>query len=258
MPKYVAKQPDAQGFVDYTDAENKVWGTLIKRQMTIIEKYACDEFLDGLHKLNFAEDRIPQCSEVSDALRPHTGWAVEPVAAIIPFKQFFQLLTDKKFPAATFIRRKEELDYLQEPDIFHEFYGHCPLLTQPAYADFVQWYGENALEADPELYPILGRLFWFTIEFGLLNTSKGLRIYGGGILSSYQETQYALDSKKPKRVPFDLKAVINTEYRYDIIQEIYYIIERLDSLFELKQIDIIQFIANNLEQKHQGKDKFIC
>src|SRR5579859_421111 len=136
ISKYVAKVPDVDGNIAYTSEEHAVWHDLIVRQRPIVDKYACPEYLDALEKMHFPTDRIPQCSEVSTVLKKHTGWEVAPVPALIPFGQFFQLLADKKFPAASFIRSREEMDYLQEPDIFHEIFGHTPLLTDPRFAEF--------------------------------------------------------------------------------------------------------------------------
>jgi phenylalanine-4-hydroxylase len=193
-----------------------------------------------LKALDLPSDRIPQCGEISEVLKQKTGWSVAPVEAIIPLEDFFTLLANKRFPAATFIRIREELDYLQEPDIFHEFFGHCPLLTNQAYADFVQWYGENALRTSKKAQALLGRLFWFTVEFGLINTTKGLRIYGGGILSSYEETIYALESEIPQRIAFDLDKILQTPYRYDVIQNCYFVVDAIADLFTLKSDSILQ------------------
>ena len=180
---YIAKTTDDSGKVLYTSEENETWNILIERQLRVIEQRACEEFLAGLQKLALPKDHVPQCAEITEKLQQTTGWSVKPVPALISLKEFFTLLANKQFPAATFIRKREELDYLKEPDIFHEFFGHCPLLTNEAYADFVEWYGKIALTTDSEkIHSLLGRIFWFTIEFGLLQSKEGLRIYGGGIL----------------------------------------------------------------------------
>jgi phenylalanine-4-hydroxylase len=239
---YVAKPVDAKGNVAYTDEENRIWHELIMRQTPIIQGRACDAYVQGLDLLTLPTDRIPQCHEVSDVLRETTGWALEPVAALIPFDVFFNLLANRKFPAATFIRRQEELDYLQEPDIFHEVFGHCPMLTNQACADFTEMYGKLALKATHDERVMLAKLYWFTIEFGLLKTAKGLRAYGGGILSSKSETIYALESDVPKRKPFDALDILRTPYRIDIIQPIYFVIDDFDVLFELIQMDLISLI----------------
>jgi phenylalanine-4-hydroxylase len=240
MTKYIAKTPNSKGIVDFTAEENETWKILFERQIQVVQNRACDEYLAGLKALDMPSDRIPQCGEISEVLMQKTGWSVAPVDAIIPLEDFFSLLANKKFPAATFIRIREELDYLQEPDIFHEFFGHCPLLTNQAYADFVQWYGENALRTNKKAQTLLGRLFWFTVEFGLINTTKGLRIYGGGILSSYEETIYALESQTPERHQFDLDKILKTPYRYDIIQNCYFVVNEISDLFTLKSDAILE------------------
>ncbi|MDR3492290.1 MAG: phenylalanine 4-monooxygenase [Gammaproteobacteria bacterium] len=257
MSKYVAKKPDKNGYVKFTEEENQIWKILYARQFDVIQNRACDEFISGLKTLNMPVDRVPQCEEISEVLRATTGWSVKPVNAIIPLEEFYSLLANKQFPAATFIRLREDLDYLQEPDIFHEFFGHCPMLTNQAYANFIQWYGENALVTDKKTQSILGRLFWFTIEFGLLKTTDGLRIYGGGILSSYQETLYALESAAPKRLEFDLATVLKTPYRYDQIQNAYFLLNNLDELFHLKYKPILT-VVDEIMGGSEGNDFNVC
>lgn len=239
---YVAKPVDEYGNANYTADENQIWHELIVRQMTVVEGRACDEYIQGIDLLNLPKDRVPQCGEISKVLQETTGWKLEPVPALIPFDQFFNLLKNRQFPAATFIRRREDLDYLQEPDIFHEVFGHCPLLTNQAYADFTQTYGKLGLNASHEDRVMLAKLYWFTIEFGLIKTTNGLRVYGGGILSSKSETIYALESDVPKRVPFDPLEILRTPYRINIVQPIYFIIDHFDVLFQLIEMDLIGLI----------------
>lgn len=239
---YVAKPMDEKGFVQYTADENSIWCDLMKRQIPIVTKNACPEYMHGIELLNFPKDRIPQCQEISKVLYDVTGWTLEPVPALIPFEKFFHLLANRKFPAATFIRRREELDYLEEPDIFHEVFGHCPLLTNHAYASFTETYGKLALNASSEDRAMLAKLYWFTIEFGLIQTLQGVRVYGGGILSSANETVYALESDVPLRKLFDVMEVLRTPYRIDIMQPIYFIIENFDVLFELIDLDLIHLV----------------
>jgi len=150
MSSYTSRSIDAQGNAAYSDEENRVWQDLITRQIPVVQERACQEYMNGLRLLNLPRDRIPQCHEISRALHAAQGWALEPVPALIPCNQFFSLLANRKFPAATFIRRREELNYMQEPDIFHEVFGHCPMLTNPACADFAYTYGKLALSAKPE------------------------------------------------------------------------------------------------------------
>lgn len=239
---YVANPVDEHGYAKYSAEENQIWHDLITRQIPIVQNRACDEYMRGIDLLNLSHDKIPQCPDVSNILRESTGWALEPVPALIPFDHFFNLLANRKFPAATFIRRREELDYLQEPDIFHEVFGHCPMLTNQACADFTQTYGRLGLQASHADQVMLAKLYWFTIEFGLIKTPAGLRAYGGGILSSKSETVYCLESPVPQRKPFDVMDVLRTPYRIDIIQPIYFVIDSYDVLFNLTEIDLIGMI----------------
>lgn len=239
---YIAKTVDEKGNVDYSADENQIWQELITRQIPTVQGRACDEFIHGMELLNLPHDRIPQCHEVSKILQKTTGWALEPVPALIPFDHFFHLLANRKFPAATFIRRREELDYLKEPDIFHEIFGHSPLLTNQAYADFTHTYGKLGLAASHEDRIMLAKLYWFTTEFGLLKVQDGLRAYGGGILSSMSETVYALESDVPQRKPFDVIDVLRTPYQIDVIQPIYFVIDNFDVMFHLADMDLISLI----------------
>jgi phenylalanine-4-hydroxylase len=257
MTKYIAKIPDASGYINFSEEDNATWQILYNRQIKILPGRACSEYMDGLEKLQMPQHRIPQCAEISAVLQAHTGWSVVPVAAIIPLTDFFSLLSQRQFPAASFIRTRGELDYLQEPDIFHEYFGHCPLLMHSAYADFVQWYGQMALQADKKAQSLLGRLFWYTIEFGLIATADGLRIFGGGILSSYEETLYCLESPAVLRLPFSIEKMLSTPYRYDEIQPTYFILEEMAQLFLLQSDTILQQ-AMALTQEPQGKDFVIC
>ncbi len=236
--KYVAKKPDAQGFITYSDAENAVWQTLYNRQYPLVSLRAHPAYLKGLEVLGLNHERIPQCVEVTKRLMETTGWSVAPVKALISFEDFFALLANKQFPAASFIRIPEELDYLQEPDIFHELFGHCPMLTDPIFANFTHEYGKLGLNASAKERVYLARLYWFTVEFGLINTTAGTKIYGGGILSSYGETLYALDSDIPERKPFETLTVLRTPYRYDIMQTVYFVLNSLDDLYQVMQQDL--------------------
>lgn len=240
--KYVAKIPDENGIIPYSDDEHAVWRDLYSRQIDIIQGRACQEFLDGLAMLKLPTDRIPQPAEVSRILHERTGWQVEPVPALINFDRFFRLLAERKFPAASFIRTREEMEYLQEPDIFHEIFGHTAMLTHQAFADFTEAYGKAGVKASREERVFLARLYWFTVEFGLLQTSDGIRIYGGGIASSPGETIYSLESDQPLRRPFDPIDALRTPYRIDIYQTVYYVLDRMDDLFELAGADLLALI----------------
>ncbi|MCF4008003.1 MULTISPECIES: phenylalanine 4-monooxygenase [Gammaproteobacteria] len=240
--KYQSRQSDDQGIIHWSAEENQIWHELITRQLSVIEGKACAEYMAGLEKLQLPQDRIPQLEEVSQVLRECTGWECAEVPALISFDKFFELLANKRFPVATFIRSREEFDYLQEPDIFHEIFGHCAMLTNPAFAEFTHTYGKLGLAASKQDRVYLARLYWFTIEFGLLNTADGLRIYGGGILSSPGETQYALGSDIPERKVFDAVDVLRTPYRIDIMQPIYFMINSIDDLFDISQLDMMQLV----------------
>ncbi len=238
MSHYVSKQPDVTGKIEWSKIENQTWETLYNRQVEIVKPRACQEYVEGIKRLQMSSAHIPQLSEITESFKHSTGWSVVPVPAMITPEQFFNLLATKNFPAATFIRTPEDLDYLQEPDIFHEFFGHCPMITVQPFADFMQAYGKIALKADPEHRKYLARLFWFTVEFGLINTQQGVRCYGGGILSSKNETIYAVESDIPVRKPFDLIEVLRTPYRVDQIQGVYFIIESFDQLYKILDQDI--------------------
>ncbi|WP_088331772.1 phenylalanine 4-monooxygenase [Lacimicrobium sp. SS2-24] len=258
--QYVSRQSDENGVIHWSDEENAVWRDLVARQLEIIEGRACDQFMHGLELLDLPADRIPQLAEVNEVLERETGWQVAEVPALINFDEFFRLLANKRFPVATFIRTREEFDYLQEPDIFHEIFGHCPLLTNPAFAHFTHTYGKLGYAASKQDRVYLARLYWFTVEFGLLRQNGDLRIYGGGILSSPGETIYALESDKPERHKMDPVEALRTPYRIDIMQPVYYVLENLDALFEISDMDIMALVeqARSLglhEPKFPPKEK---
>ena len=239
--QYQARTPDARGLIDYPEAEHQVWQTLIERQLRIIEGRACQEYLDGIERLHLPRERIPQLEEINRVLRASSGWQVARVPALIPFQSFFELLASKRFPVATFIRTPQELDYLQEPDIFHELFGHCPMLTHPGFAAFTHTYGQLGLKAGKQERVFLARLYWMTVEFGLLDTPNGRRIYGGGILSSARETVYCL-TETPEHLPFDPVEAMRTPYRIDILQPLYFVLPQLKRLYELAGEDIMALV----------------
>lgn len=251
---YLSHQPDSQGHIHYSDDENAMWQALLTRQAKQIPNRACSAYIEGLEKLNLPSTHIPQLNDIDQILQATTGWQTAAVPALISFGKFFKLLANKRFPVATFIRRFEDMDYIEEPDIFHEIVGHCPLLTHPAFAAFNETYGKLGLDASKEERWFLARLYWFTIEFGLVGSHPdNRRIYGGGILSSPSETVYALNGSdtlhqsnhqqqpqnQPEHRAFDLLAVLRTPYRIDHIQPIYYVIDDLDTLFDIVDSDIM-------------------
>lgn len=247
VSRYVSHQPDAQGLVNYSNEEHRIWQILYERQMKIIPGRACNEFIQGLESLGLSAEHIPQLPDLSRRLKSLTGWEVAPVAALISARAFFELLAERRFPAATFIRREEEIDYVKEPDIFHEIFGHCPMLTNPVYADFVYNYALKVLSLPEAKWPLLQRLFWYTVEFGLIKMPEGLRAYGGGILSSISETAYSVESDIPMRILFDPVVAFRMPYRIDMLQPVYFVIADYQELYDFVKADIKHFIGRARE-----------
>lgn len=237
VSRYESHPVDAKGYVNYSQQEHDVWRFLYERQMKILENRAVDEFILGLEKLRLCANRIPQIPDINSQLIKISSWQVVPVAAVIPPNEFFGLLANRKFPVATFIRRQDDVDYITEPDVFHEVFGHIPLLTNQYYADFVSDFAKIALRHPKEDWYMFLRLFWFTIEFGLIETHNGMRIYGGGILSSYSETMSALSTDASIRAYFEPVSVFRTPYRIDVLQSIYYVIKDFSVMFDLCKLD---------------------
>lgn len=240
--QYVSKQADKNGIIHWSTAENNRWKRLYDRQISLLEGRACKQYMHGIDLLGMTNNKIPQLTDINAVLLKTTGWKTSSVPALINFTDFFTLLANKEFPVATFIRSEKEFDYLQEPDIFHEIFGHCPLLTNPAFAHFTHTYGKLGLAASKEDRVYLARLYWFTVEFGLLNTPEGLRIYGGGILSSPGETIHALESTQAERLPLKPLDAMRTPYRIDIMQPLYYVLEQADDLDSLADADLMGLV----------------
>lgn len=242
MTQYVSKPINKQGFVDWSREEDQIWHDLVSRQLDLVNQRACKEYLRGLELLDLPIDWVPQLPEINQVLKKETGWQVEPVPALINFDRFFALLADKKFPVATFLRSREEFDYLQEPDFFHEIFGHCAMLTNPEFAEFTHIYGQLGKEATSKERVYLARLYWFTVEFGLVKEEQECKIYGGGILSSPGETLYALDDERPLREGFDIHTVLRTPYRIDIMQPAYFLLEDIKQLYDLSKKDLMSYV----------------
>ena len=234
-----------QGFERYGAEEHAIWRTLFHRQAEILKERAAPEFLAGLDGLGIAAEGIPNFERLSDVLEEATRWRIVAVPGLVPDDVFFRHLANRRFPATNFIRRWDQLDYLQEPDVFHDIYGHVPMLFNPIFADYLQAYGQGGLKALAlESLPFLARLYWYTVEFGLVHTKEGLRIYGSGIVSSKGESIYALESDKPKRLPFDLLRIMQTDYRIDDFQDIYFVIDGYEQLFEATRPDFTPYYAS--------------
>ncbi|RAK52260.1 phenylalanine 4-monooxygenase [Phenylobacterium deserti] len=222
-----------QGWDSYSQAEHDVWITLYERQASLLPGRACDPFLRGLEALDLHRTGIPDFNRINEELQRLTGWSVVAVPGLVPDEVFFDHLANRRFPAGQFIRRADQLDYLQEPDVFHDVFGHVPMLTDPVFADYMQAYGKGGQRAlgYGHLHN-LARLYWYTVEFGLLQTPRGLRIYGAGIVSSLAESIFALDDPSPNRLGFDLERVMRTPYRIDDFQQVYFVIPSLQSLLD--------------------------
>ena len=222
-----------QDWASYSAAEHDRWDRLFARAQTVLQGRACDEFLAALNTLQLSESGIPDLEKLSARLKPLTGWEIVPVAELVPDDIFFDHLANRRFPAGAFIRPEHEMDYLQEPDIFHDVFGHVPLLANPVYADFMQAYGEGGARA-LKLGQLknLARLYWYTVEFGLLQSQDGLRIFGAGILSSATESIFALENPSPNRIGFDLERVMRTNYIIDDFQQSYFVIDSFQKLLE--------------------------
>jgi phenylalanine-4-hydroxylase len=222
----------------YTTEEHAVWRLLFERQTQLLPGRACDAFVQGMRDLPIGPESIPDFRQLSEVLAARTGWQVVAVPGLVPDAVFFGHLAARRFPAGRFIRQRHELDYLEEPDVFHDVFGHVPMLMHPALADYLQAYGEGGLRAQRlGMLEQLARVYWYTVEFGLVQQAEGLRIYGAGIASSYAESVFALDDPAPHRIAFDLERVMRTRYRIDDLQESYFVVDGLDQLLELARID---------------------
>ena len=220
-----------QGWADYTPAEHALWDRLFARQAAMLPGRVAPEFLAGLDILRLSKPGIPDFEELSERLMKATGWRVVAVPGLVPEDVFFDHLANRRFVAGNFIRTPEQLDYLEEPDVFHDVFGHVPLLANPVFADYMQAYGRGGLRSlEYGAIDKLARLYWYTVEFGLIRSSGDLRLYGAGIVSSYGESVFALDDPSPDRLGFDLKRVMRTQYRIDDYQQNYFVIDSFDDL----------------------------
>lgn len=240
-----------QDWDSYSRQDHAVWDELFARQAALLPGRAVKEFLDGLDILRIAKPGIPNFEELSERLMKRTGWQVVAVPGLVPDTVFFEHLANRRFVAGRFIRRPDQLDYLQEPDVFHDVFGHVPLLAHPVFADYMQAYGEGGLRADGlGAIEKLARLYWYTVEFGLIRQDAGLKIYGAGIVSSYGESLFALDDPSPNRIGFGLKRLMRTRYRIDDYQQSYFVIDSFDDL--LRQTVEMDFAPLYEELRREG------
>ena len=222
-----------QRWDSYTAAEHNRWDRLFRKQQAVLPGRACQQFMDAVEALELSKAGIPNMDELSDRLEKLTGWRVVPVTDLVPDDIFFDHLANRRFPAGAFIRPEEEFDYLEEPDVFHDIFGHVPLLANPVFADFMEAYGKGGNRA-LELGQLknLARLYWYTVEFGLIKTDEGLRIYGAGILSSPHESVFSLEDPSPNRVGFNLERLMRTKHIIDDFQQTYFVIDSFEQLLE--------------------------
>lgn len=251
---YADMRPDytvTQDYAKYREADQDRWRRLYARQMRLVPGRACAEFLRVVDTLGYAAG-IPRFDEVSERLRSATGWEVVAVPGLLPEHVFFTHLAQRRFPVTVWLREEHEFDYIVEPDVFHDFFGHVPLLFDPMFADYMQAYGRGGQKADGlHALEYLARLYWYTVEFGLVRSGEGLRIYGAGILSSPSEVSYALASREPNRIGFDLKRVMRTRYKIDSFQQTYFVIDDFGQLFRETAPDFTPLYA-----EISGQDPF--
>ncbi len=220
-----------QAWERFTAAEHRVWDTLFARQVAMLPGRASDAFLRGVDVLRLEKPGIPDFAELNERLMAATGWRVVAVPGLVPDDVFFDHLANRRFVSGNFIRRADQLDYLQEPDVFHDVFGHVPMLADPVFADYMQAYGRGGLRSLKfGALDKLARLYWYTVEFGLVREHGALRIYGAGIVSSYGESVFALDDPSPDRIVFDLERVMRTRYRIDDFQQNYFVVPSFDAL----------------------------
>jgi phenylalanine-4-hydroxylase len=220
-----------QDWAHYSPEEHATWDTLFARQARLLPGRASEAYLRGLDVLKLSKPGIPDFAELSDRLMALTGWQVVAVPGLVPDDVFFDHMANRRFVAGNFIRRPDQLDYLQEPDVFHDVFGHVPMLADPVFADYLEAYGRGGLRAMAhDALRYLGRLYWYTVEFGLIREGGDLRIYGSGIVSSFAESKFALDSASPHRLGFDMARVMRTAYRIDDFQQNYFVIDGFDDL----------------------------
>ncbi len=225
-PGYVVEQ----NWSSYRPEEHALYRRLFERQAKLVPRYACAEWIEAITRLDAAKE-IPRFADVSQKLRHATGWEIVAVPGLIPDEAFFTHLANRRFPVTVWLRRPEEFDYIVEPDVFHDFFGHVPLLFDATYADHLHEYGKGGLKAMRlDAVKLLARLYWYTIEFGLMHTPAGVRAYGAGLLSSAGELAYCVEDPRPQRLPFDLERIMRSDYVIDRYQERYFVIDSFAQL----------------------------
>ena len=240
-----------QPWDDYSAEDHATWATLFARQREILPGRASQTFLRAQAAMGMSPDRIPRYTDLNRVLGEATGWQLIGVEGLLPELDFFDHLANRRFPVTWWIRRADQIDYIEEPDLFHDLFGHVPLLMDPRFADYMQAYGRGGVKAHaigPDALQNLTRLYWYTVEFGLIREAGGLRIYGSGIVSSKGESIHALESDAPNRIGFDLERIMRTRYRIDTYQKTYFVIDSFEQLIEATRPDFTPIYARLAEQ----------
>ncbi len=250
VPVYTTAVVD-QPWDDYGADDHTTWGTLYTRQRQLLVGRACDEFLQAQDAMGMDARQIPRFDQLNQALGTATGWTLVGVEGLLPELDFFDHLAHRRFPVTWWIRRPDQIDYIAEPDLFHDLFGHVPLLMDPVFADYMQAYGRGGVKAHaigPEALQHLTRLYWYTVEFGLIRQAGGLRIYGAGIVSSAGESKHSLESAAPNRLGFDLERIMRTRYRIDTFQKTYFVIDSFEQLMDATRPDFTPVYARLADQ----------
>jgi phenylalanine-4-hydroxylase len=229
-----------QDWAAYTPEQHAVWAELVRRRMPQLNQHACEEYLDGFHQIGLREDTIPNLAEVNKRLGPRTGWNATPVSGFLPPDAFFEMLAARQFPTTTWLRSRDSLEYTPEPDIFHDVFGHVPMHAHPVFADFLQEYGRVCAGLkDKDKLERMGRLFWFTVEFGVIRQNGTIKLYGSGLISSHGESNYVIESVKTGHGPeirdFNLNQVLNQEFLVSEMQKVLYAVESFEQIYEAAQ-----------------------
>jgi phenylalanine-4-hydroxylase len=241
-----------QPWSSYSPADHATWTTLFERQQQLLVGRACDEFLENQRRFGMTPDAIPKFDDLNRVLKQATGWQIIGVEGLLPELTFFDHLANRRFPVTWWIRKPEQIDYIAEPDLFHDLFGHVPLLLNPVFADYMQAYGCGGVKAHglgAEALVNLTRLYWYTVEFGLIKQADGLRIYGSGIVSSKGESIYCLESPAPNRIGFDMPRIMRTRYRIDTFQKTYFVIDSFEQLMNATQPDFTPLYAQLAQQE---------
>jgi phenylalanine-4-hydroxylase len=241
-----------QPWANYSATDHATWATLFARQQQLLPQRASRTFLDNLARMRMGADAIPKFDDLNRMLRATTGWELVGVEGLLPELTFFDHLANRRFPVTWWIRRPEQLDYLAEPDLFHDLFGHVPLLMEPVFADYMQAYGLGGVKAHgigADALVHLTRLYWYTVEFGLIREPAGLRIYGSGIVSSKGESIHCLESPAPNRIGFDLRRIMRTRYRIDTYQKTYFVIDSFEQLMDATRPDFAPIYAELASQE---------